>query len=272
MITRKSVLFALLAVSLSYGDIILLEDFPYSGYSGDGNINTYGIVNVLKTNGIDDVTQIDMETWHARNGEAWMIEEIAANNSRNIFGYYDLDNPNEGYEIFNGLMNDGNANGLDPNTNPNLTQTGVRLTFAENPTTIGFYLASNGAYNNVMFTEQNRNVGNHPQAAIFQDNKDPHSFILAWEDLWLESGSDADFNDMVVKITLANSHSPYDDQYLENRVAKQFLPHPQINPPANVVPESSTFIMLAAGVLFLFAISFCIKVRQVINSAPKRLS
>ena len=104
-------------ISFSYGNIVLLPDFPYSGTSADGPFNTYGIVNVLKTNGIDDVTQIDMETWHARNGEAWMVEEIAGNNPVNIFGYYELDNPGIGYEIFNGAVNDGNTTGPDTSTN-----------------------------------------------------------------------------------------------------------------------------------------------------------
>lgn len=131
------------------------------------------------------------------------------------------------------------------------------MTFAENPTRIGFYLASDGVYGNVMFSESDRNQGGFPQVAVFQDNKDPHSYILAWEDYWLKTGSDADYNDMVVKITLANSFSPYDEEYLENRVAKQFLSQPPINPPPAAVREPSmTMLMVMSlfvcGVMLLF--------------------
>jgi len=237
-------LFISVLVSFSYGNIILLPDFPYSGTSADGPFSTYGIANVLKTNGIDDVTQIDMETWHARNGEAWMIEEIAGNGPLNIFGYYELDNPNIGYEIFNGAINDGNTWGPDPNTNPPLNRPGVRVAFAKNPTPIGFYLVSDGVYGNVMFSESDRNRGGYPQVAVFQDNKDPHSYILAWEDYWLQTGSDRDYNDMVVKITLANSFSPYDEEYLENRVPKPFLSQPPDNPPSGEVPEPSMTMLM----------------------------
>jgi hypothetical protein len=259
----RIVLTFVFAISFSYANIILLPGFPYSGSSGDGDINTYGIVNILTVNGIDNVTQIEKETWHARNGESWMIEEIAGNSSINIFGYYDLDDSNIGYEVFKGQINDGKTGGPDSNTNPPLSQPGIPITFGDKPTNFGFYVASNGSYTNLLFSEVDSNPGARPQVAVFQYDNDPHSFILAWEDYWLATGSDADYNDMVVKVTLSNAHSPDDDAYLANRIPHQFFSSslPPVQPPSQV-PEPSTILLVITGFLFIIVLySFTIRVK-----------
>jgi len=150
--------------------------------------------DVLLRNGIDisDYTQIDVETWFARNADNWIIEEVAANANINSFGYYKAGDVNSKVQIFPGSASGGAFASVaisDPN-----------------PTEIGFYLDVAG--NDIFFTEASLH-GGLGQVAVFGNDSNQKEFILAWEDLSIANGiaknytkglSDADYNDFIVKV------------------------------------------------------------------------
>jgi hypothetical protein len=154
-----------------------------------------------------------------------------------------------------------------------LTQPGISITFGDKPTDFGFYVASSGRYTNLLFSETGRNPGDRPQVAVFQYNSDPHSYILAWEDYYLDYQpvkSDADYNDMVVKVTVSNAFSAGDDAYLANRIPHQFLSglEPPVQPPLRVPEPSAALLVLLDFLSLILLYSFKLRPKLPAPTLP----
>ena len=139
---------------------------------------------------------------------ATFIIEIAGNKGTNTFGLYDFANSANTAQIFSGSDEAGKtilvsflANG-DLLVGGNLAGTGFSGQF-------GFYLGLNGTP--TFYTEDSLNPNGAAQAVIYQGDDftvlqiypfspgvfSDNEFIIAFEDVQL-SGSDEDFNDLVV--------------------------------------------------------------------------
>lgn len=146
---------------------------------------------------------------------ASIIIEIAGHAHINTFGMYDLNNPNNRLELFNGPQTTGasgvvqylgNGDYLFTNLSISLTQSTANL----GGETFGWYL---GAVGNIFYSDASLNPNGSDQLVAFQggDGRSanffgkgalpwlPNEWVLAWEDLPYNS-SDKDFNDFVVLV------------------------------------------------------------------------
>lgn len=163
---------------------INIVDYILDGRLGDGD-HTYKLLNwTLNLNPTD--------TWFANGAASIIIEEIAGYRNTNTFGYYTMDGVRT--EIFSG------SDGI-----------GATESFTLSPSAeFGFYLGVPRT-SNTYYTEASRNVNNEIHAAIFQvDNS--NTYILGFEDLRLrlnnQTYADADYQDMIVKVTINQVPEP----------------------------------------------------------------
>jgi hypothetical protein len=141
--------------------------------------------------GIDDevggdvtATLVDDETWLGLGATSIILEEIAGYRNYNTFGWYDVSNPGGLNEIFSGPDNKDSAP--------------VSINF-DTETEFGFYLGSR--YSGAFYSEDNLNQGGQ-QVLVFQLQELQNTYLLAWEDLNMAGVSDADFQDMIVRVKI----------------------------------------------------------------------
>ncbi len=156
---------------------------------------TLDLVNVAGGGGI--------ETWFGKGAQTVILEEIAGFKNNTSFGWYDKNDPSTIGQIYTGPENSLTA--------PKSTMFGERQ--------FGFYIDPNGISGNRMYTEHLLNGGEY-QVAIFQING-LNDYLLAWEDLSLTGSTDSDYQDMMVRMSVAS------------------------------VPEASTLILLGIGLIGL---------------------
>jgi hypothetical protein len=127
---------------------------------------------------------------------AYLIIEVAGYASSNVFGIYNLSNPGDQTEIFNGPGSQGaNWAGGVPNT---YTNYGFYLTTPEGKT---FYSDVDGLTD----PDSNSNF------AFFRNTSQPNILYIAMEDLRDPIGTEClgDYNDMIVQVTFGNfSNAP----------------------------------------------------------------
>ena len=172
----------------------------------------------VNANQANEVGQFQIE---ASSGSiATMIIEVAGNSASNTFGIYDLNNTSNYLQLFSGAAGEGFRssllvsviNGSYKFTATLYDELGdlvsvVQKTFSSS--TFGYYLGT--ANGPTFYSEASKNNGDDHMVAFQGDgdrikvgDNDPakwgsSSYILAWEDQPL-SGSDKDYNDMVVYV------------------------------------------------------------------------
>ena len=137
-----------------------------------------------------------------------MIIELAGNATTNTFGIYDSSNPSKSVQLFNGAASTGAqatlSIKLDGSVYVNLTDT--TIDFAGN--SFGYYL---GTGSSKFYSDSTLNGGNDQMVALQGNGVDTiqvggnaagtwskNEYILAWEDIAINGGSDKDYNDMVL--------------------------------------------------------------------------
>ena len=161
-------------------------------------------VELTLMNGIGD----EVEKWYGMGAVSIILEEIAGYSNTTDFGWYNADTYTTADTSTFGQIFDGIDNPTSRSS----------ISFTE-PTIFGFYIDPNGAANNRMFTEHNRNTEQDYQVTIWQVNGSRYDYILGWEDLDLlgNDGGDRDYQDMILSV--------------------------KINP----VPEPATILLLVSG-------------------------
>jgi hypothetical protein len=181
----------LFVVGAASADMVTISDFTW-----DGSMEEYGLNSILERNGLTDYTQVDVETFWGQYADCLIIEEVASNEDINSFGWYEVGNIDNTYEIF-----------------PGPASNGARVTVALPSSDVGFYLdpANNELNGDAIFYSQSSLNGGIGQVAVFQNNTNQKEFVLAWEDLSMVNGtsssyganvSDGDFNDFIVKASV----------------------------------------------------------------------
>ena len=150
--------------------------------------------------GLEDQTRngltlnlISAQTWNGIGASSIILEELAGYKHNTTFGWYDA-STRDSHQIFSG------SDGKGANTTVNFGSL----------TDVGFYIDPNGETSNRMYTENNLNTHNDIQVAIFKIEELENSYILGWEDLDLNGsrGGDRDYQDMIVRITIAQVPEP----------------------------------------------------------------
>jgi len=148
-----------------------------------------------------------------------MMFELAGFAGTNTFGIYDINNTANRLELFNGAATTGSfaIMGRSGSTVTNIL-TSDSINLGSSPK-FGFYLDSSAANGGgLFFSDPTQNTDQRDHLVSFQGsdtnslkvtpNGNPSSagpftsndFVLAWEDLALNSNSTPDFNDMVVMV------------------------------------------------------------------------
>ena len=162
-------------------------------------------------NAVTDQTPFAVFSSGASGGSvATMIIELAANPGANTFGLYDVGDPTNKAQVFAGAEGQGAqavigfmANG-DIRVNGTVVASGFGSRF-------GFYL---GVPNTAFYSQDALNPGNKAQALIYQGDGSSvlqipgyapgiftvDEYIIAFEEVAFNKGSDKDFNDMVVVV------------------------------------------------------------------------
>jgi len=160
--------------------------------------------------------------WTASTGAgATILVELAGFAKTNNFGIYDMANPAQRIELFNGAANDGDSRNINVSFNGSGYQYTITMGNNSNSnwggvfssTVFGYYLSTQQG--NVFFSDStlNQSVEDHLYAyqgngSTFLNNSDvPASlrgtpfdsskYLLAWEDL-LHTAGDRDYQDFVV--------------------------------------------------------------------------
>ncbi|MEM7763826.1 MAG: DUF4114 domain-containing protein [Pseudomonadota bacterium] len=179
--------------------------------SADGHVDAdFRDVNTSQT-GADQV-------WNMADtsiGTNRLLFEFAGARHANSFGIYDIYDPNNRLQIFNGAASSGAASILYGQGNQFAA---IGMPFAGGSVTVatfatrafGFYLQGPGG---TFFSQDNRNAGDANQMIAFRGNGSEYldvngqinrfsggAYILAWEDLAFNR-SDNDYNDFVVMVT-----------------------------------------------------------------------
>lgn len=185
-----------LVAGLFFVGAVSADMVTISGYTWDTPQDMYTLNAIFERSGMNfaDYSQVDVETWLAYTADCWILEEVAANENINSFGYYDV-NTMTRTQLFPGSSSDGDYKSV--------------VISNTDPKNIGFYLdAKNEGVNQNIFYTQDALNGGIGQVAVFQNNNNTKEFVLAWEDISMASGvkekytqgySDGDFNDFVVK-------------------------------------------------------------------------
>ncbi|MFT6122388.1 MAG: hypothetical protein ACJASG_000911 [Oleiphilaceae bacterium] len=175
--------------------VVNTNDFQFGSSWDNPNSN----VNTILT-GLEDETgsgltlnMISAQTWNGIGASSIILEELAGYKHNTTFGWYNTAT-NDSEQIFSG------ADGKGANAAVNFGSL----------TDIGFYIDPNGITNNRMYTESHRNTHSDIQVAIFKIEELENSYILGWEDLDLNGGTggDRDYQDMIVRITIAQVPEP----------------------------------------------------------------
>ncbi|MFT5717120.1 MAG: hypothetical protein ACJAWS_001242 [Oleiphilaceae bacterium] len=175
--------------------VVNTNNFQFGSSWDNPNSN----VNTILT-GLEDETgsgltlnMISAQTWNGIGVSSIILEELAGYKHNTTFGWYNTAT-NDSEQIFSG------ADGKGANAAVNFGSL----------TDIGFYIDPNGITNNRMYTESHRNTHSDIQVAIFKIEELENSYILGWEDLDLNGGTggDRDYQDMIVRITIAQVPEP----------------------------------------------------------------
>ena len=140
---------------------------------------------------------------------ATMIIQFAGNAAFNSFGIYDPNNTATRLQLFAGGTASGDGVGVQSNDLNQFKLLGTSALVQFSSATFGYYLdGPNGTFYSL--ASQN---GDNAQMVSYQGDGDriklpghasgvwgPSSYILAWEDTPLTSGSDKDYNDMIVYV------------------------------------------------------------------------
>jgi hypothetical protein len=188
--------FVSLSFSLSANAYVVNTNGFEFGSSWDSpNSNVDSILTGLEDQTRDGLTLnlISAQTWSGIGASSIILEELAGYKHNTTFGWYNTATQ-DSQQIFSGT--DGKGANAAVNFGSLMD--------------IGFYIDPNGATNNRMYTENNLNTHNDIQVAIFEIEGLENSYILGWEDLDLNgtTGGDRDYQDMIVRITIAQVPEP----------------------------------------------------------------
>jgi PEP-CTERM motif/Domain of unknown function (DUF4114) len=144
-----------------------------------------------------DLTLMDQQNWFGVGATSVILEELAGYRNNTTFGWYENDNESNSAQIFAGTDNKSTA----------------PLTVSFNGATdVGFYIDPNGITNNRMYSESSLNTHGDRQLLVFGIGNVSltNSYLLAWEDLDLNGGDggDRDYQDMLVRVTIARVPEP----------------------------------------------------------------
>jgi len=190
------VVFVSLFFSLSANAYVVnTNGFAFGSSWDNPNSNVDTILTGLEdqtSNGLT-LNMISAQTWSGIGASSIILEELAGYKHNTTFGWYNAAT-HDSQQIFSG------SDGKGANAEVNFG--GVM--------DIGFYIDPNGVTNNRMYTENLLNTHSDIQVAIFKIEELENSYILGWEDLDLNGGTggDRDYQDMIVRITIAQVPEP----------------------------------------------------------------
>jgi len=205
----RTIILTLLALAMSASAVLAIPVVDINGTtfikpsssSSDGPPNKINIVDYILTGRLGDgdhtytLVNGTTDTWFANGATSIIIDEIAGYRNTNTFGYYTM---GTGSPIQHQLFNGPNGNGA---TN----------SFTLSPAAeFGFYLGVPNT-SNTFYTDASKNINNEIHVAIFQvDNS--NTYILGFEDLRIYLNNrpyaDADYQDMIVKVTINQVPEP----------------------------------------------------------------
>lgn len=193
---KIAAVFISLCFSLSANAYVVnTNNFQFGSSWDNPNSNVDTILTNLEDQTANGLTlnRISVQTWNGIGASSIILEELAGYKHNTTFGWYNTAT-NDSQQIFAG------ADGIGANAEINF---GSQMD-------IGFYIDPNGATNNRMYTQSDRNTHNDIQVAIFEIEELENSYILGWEDLDLNGGTggDRDYQDMIVRVTIAQVPEP----------------------------------------------------------------
>jgi len=175
--------------------VVNTNNFEFGSSWDNPNSNVDAILSGLEDQTSSGLTlnMISAQTWSGIGASSIILEELAGYKHNTTFGWYNTAN-NDSQQIFSGSDGKGSNAEIDFGSQMD----------------IGFYIDPNGATDNRMYTESTRNTHNDIQVAIFKIEELENSYILGWEDLDLNGGTggDRDYQDMIVRITIAQVPEP----------------------------------------------------------------
>jgi hypothetical protein len=175
--------------------VVNTNGFEFGSSWDSPNSNVDAILTGLEdqTNNGLTLNLISAQTWSGMGVSSIILEELAGYKHNTTFGWYNTATQNS-QQIFSG--SDGKGANAEVNFGSQMD--------------IGFYIDPNGVTNNRMYTENLLNTHDDIQVAIFKIEELENSYILGWEDLDLYGGTggDRDYQDMIVRITVAQVPEP----------------------------------------------------------------
>jgi hypothetical protein len=175
--------------------VVNTNDFQFGSSWDNPNSNVDAILTGLEDQTGSGLTlnMISAQTWNGIGASSIILEELAGYKHNTTFGWYNTAT-NVSEQIFAG------ADGIGANAEINF---GSQMD-------IGFYIDPNGVTNNRMYTQNSLNTHSDIQVAIFKIEELENSYILGWEDLDLNGGTggDRDYQDMIVRVTIAQVPEP----------------------------------------------------------------
>jgi len=190
------VAFVSLFLSLSANAYVVnTNGFEFGSSWDNPNSNVDAILAGLEdqTNNGLTLNLISAQTWSGIGTSSIILEELAGYKHNTTFGWYNSAT-SDSQQIFSGTDGKGAS---------------AKINFGSQMD-IGFYIDPNGVTGNRMYTENTRNTHNDIQVAIFKIEELENSYILGWEDLDLNGGTggDRDYQDMIVRVTIAQVPEP----------------------------------------------------------------
>ena len=190
---------------------------------GDGGTALQGVLDNITVAPVVRDSRVDVNTDQLVNDKHWsitgaggsvasIIVELAGFANQNTFGVYDSTNPGVGVQLFNGVAGAGDqvfmSIKIDGSVFVNNLDSGVD--FAGN--SFGYWL--NTPQQNTWYSDSALNLdGKDHLAAYLGTNTDTvqlpglaaglwtnNEYVMAWEDLSFNTGSDADYTDFVVMV------------------------------------------------------------------------